>query len=75
MILEGITLKVSDLPKELVVEIPDGASDSEVERVKESLRSQVAYNSRIEDQEDSVPEIKVIELERKTNTVKLRLEK
>jgi hypothetical protein len=76
MTLNPITLKIQDLPQELLIDMPEGAGESEIERLKESVRSQVAYNSRFEEDEKEVlaSQIHVTVVEHKGAIVKIRLE-
>lgn len=73
MVFKPFELKLTDLPKELEIEMPHNASSSDVEEMLESVRSQVVYNSRLADEERPAPSPKVEVLGRKGDLVKLRV--
>jgi len=69
--IQPVNLKLEDLPKEFVVTMPEGTDDTHISALKESLSSQLLYNSR--DGEVSLDSIHVDVLERDSRTVKVRI--
>jgi hypothetical protein len=73
MVFKPFQLKIADLPQIIEIEMHPNALQSEVDEMVESICSQVVYNSRSAEYEQSVPDPKVEVIERKGDTVKLKI--
>lgn len=72
MELESFDLKVSDLPREVEIRVPDGANDETVRQMIDDLKSEVMYNSRY-NEETQNRELKIEIVGRTGQLVKLRI--
>jgi hypothetical protein len=71
---ESITTKITDLPTEFVVELLSGTDQSAVDSLITSLRSQILYNSRFEEEDLTEESVHVTVLSQEANRVKVRIE-
>ena len=72
MELRTIDIKLNDLPKEIDIEFPSQASESELKEMLDNLKAQVAYNSRSDDSA-AVMEPKVKLIQRYGDSVRLEI--
>jgi hypothetical protein len=73
MSLEILDIKFKDLPKDLVIEMPSDATELDVERMIESLKAQLIYNSSF-DENEKERSLQINILNRSGNTFKLHVE-
>lgn len=71
MEFEALEIKIADLPKEISISVPAAATDDQIKEIVEDLRSQILYNSRLED-DAAQPNLNVTVLERQASLLKLR---
>ena len=67
----SIATKLADLPTEFVVELPTGAT---IDSLVTSLRSQILYNSRFEEEDITEESVHVTVLSREAGRIKVRIE-
>ncbi len=69
-----IATKIADLPKEFVVDLPAGADQAAIDSLVSSLRSQIVYNSRFEEEATAEDSVHVTIVSRDADRVKVRVE-
>jgi len=70
----AIKTKLADLPMEFIVELPLGADDAIIESMLSSLRSQILYNSRFEEDPIEEDRVHVRVVSRELDRIKLKVE-
>ena len=73
MNLEILELKINDLPKDITIEMPSNSTEKDVERMIESLKAQLVYNSSFDENEEE-PTLQINILNRVENKIKLHIE-
>ncbi len=71
MEFESLSIKISDLPKEISVSVPAVLTEEQLKEIVEDLRGQILYNSRNEESE-TVPELNVTVIEKHPSSVVFR---
>lgn len=69
-----ISIKISDLPQDLEIEVAALSEGSDLEPLKSSLRSQILYNSRFEEESSPEKGIQVTVLSRTASAIRVRVE-
>lgn len=74
MNLEALDIKIKDLPKDLTIQMPADSTDLDIEKMIESLKAQLIYNS-IFDEDEKEPILQINILDRTDNKIRLHIGK
>ncbi|NOT80466.1 MAG: hypothetical protein HOP07_15855 [Bacteriovoracaceae bacterium] len=72
MEFESLSIKISDLPKEISVSVPVSLTNEQLLEIVEDLRGQILYNSRNDEETSTPPEVNVTVVEKLLSSVIFR---